>query len=117
MAKAAVEMGMWAIAAEQAGLPLARLIGGTRTSIATGISLGIQRSPAALVEKARGAIAEGYRKVKIKIMPGSDVDFVRAAREELGPTAPLMADANNAYTLDDVERLAALDALDLMMIE
>jgi len=117
MAKAAVEMGMWAIAAEQAGLPLARLIGGTRTSIATGISLGIQRSPAALVEKARGAIAEGYRKVKIKIMPGSDVDFVRAAREELGPTAPLMADANNAYTLDDVDRLAALDALDLMMIE
>jgi O-succinylbenzoate synthase len=117
MAKAAVEMGMWAIAAEQAGLPLARLIGGTRTSIATGISLGIQRSPAALVEKARAAIAEGYRKVKIKIMPGSDVDFVRAAREELGPTAPLMADANNAYTLDDVERLAALDALDLMMIE
>ena len=117
MAKAAVEMGMWAIAAEQAGLPLARLIGGTRTSIATGISLGIQRSPAALVEKARAAIAEGYRKVKIKIMPGSDVEFVRAAREELGPTAPLMADANNAYTLDDVERLAALDALDLMMIE
>jgi o-succinylbenzoate synthase len=117
MAKAAVEMGMWAIAAEQAGLPLARLIGGTRTSIPTGISLGIQRSPAALVEKARAAIAEGYRKVKIKIMPGSDVEFVRAAREELGPTAPLMADANNAYTLDDVERLAALDALDLMMIE
>lgn len=117
MAKAAVEMGMWAIAAEQAGLPLARLIGGTRTSIATGISLGIQRSPAALVEKARAAIAEGYRKVKIKIMPGSDVDFVRAAREELGPTAPLMADANNAYTLDDVDRLTALDALDLMMIE
>jgi O-succinylbenzoate synthase len=117
MAKAAVEMGMWAIAAEQAGLPLARLIGGTRTSIPTGISLGIQRSPAALVEKARAAIAEGYRKVKIKIMPGSDVEFVRAAREELGPTAPLMADANNAYTLDDVERLAALDELDLMMIE
>ena len=50
-------------------------------------------------------------------MPGSDVEFVRAVREELGPSAPLMADANNAYTLDDIDRLAELDALDLMMIE
>ena len=117
MAKAGVEMGMWAVAAVQAGLPLSRFIGGTRSSIATGISLGIQRSPAALVEKARAAIAEGYRKVKIKIMPGSDIQFVRAAREELGASAPLMADANNAYTLDDIDRLAELDSLDLMMIE
>ena len=117
MAKAAVEMGMWAVAAEQAGLPLARMIGGTRETIATGISLGIEKSPAALVDKARAAIAQGYRKVKIKIKPGSDVEFVRAAREELGPDAPLMADANNAYTLDDIEPLVALDALDLMMIE
>ena len=70
MAKAAVEMGIWAIAAEQAGLPLARLIGGTRETIATGISLGIQKSPEALVEKARAAINEGYRKVKIKINHG-----------------------------------------------
>ena len=117
MAKAAVEMGMWGLAAEQAGLPLGRFIGGTRSSIATGISLGIQRTPAALVDKARAAVAEGYRKIKIKIMPGSDVEFVRAAREELGASAPLMADANNAYTLDDVDQLAALDTLDLMMIE
>jgi O-succinylbenzoate synthase len=117
MAKAGVEMGMWAVAATQAGLPLSRFIGGTRASIATGISLGIQRSPAALVEKARAAVAEGYRKVKIKIMPGSDVEFVRAAREELGASAPLMADANNAYTIDDIGALIALDSLDLMMIE
>src|SRR5215208_1823645 len=93
MAKAGVEMGMWGLAAELAGLPLSRLIGGTRTSIPTGISLGIEKSPAALVAKARAAVAEGYRKVKIKIMPGADVEFVRAAREELGPAAPLMADA------------------------
>jgi len=117
MAKAAVEMGMWGLAATAAGAPLGRYIGGTRESIATGISLGIERTPAALVAKARAAVAEGYRKVKIKIMPGSDVEFVRAAREELGPSAPLMADANNAYTLDDIDRLAELDDLDLMMIE
>jgi O-succinylbenzoate synthase len=117
MAKAAVEMGMWGLEAEILQMPLARLIGGTRTEIATGISLGIQKSPEALVDKARDALAAGYRKVKIKIKPGSDVPFVRAARAALGPDAPLMADANNAYTLDDADALVALDDLNLMMIE
>ena len=117
MAKAAVEMGMWVIAAERAALPLARLLGGTRPEIETGISLGIQTSPEALVSKARAAIALGYRKVKIKIQPGADIAYVTAAREALGPSAPLMADANNAYTLEDADHLAALDRLDLMMIE
>ena len=116
MAKAAVEMGMWVLEAERQALPLARLLGGTRDFIATGISLGIQSSPEALVAKATAAIAEGYRKVKIKIAPGRDVPYVRAAREAL-PDAPLMADANNAYTLADVDLLAQLDDFDLMMIE
>jgi len=117
MAKAAVEMGMWALEAERRGVPLATLIGGTRDRIATGISLGIQQSPEALAEKATASLAAGYRKVKIKIMPGADVEYVRAAREACGPDAPLMADANNAYTLDDIDRLVALDGLGLMMIE
>ena len=116
MAKAAIEMGIWGVAAAQAGLPLARLIGGVRERIAVGISLGIQKSPQELAEKASAAIAEGYHKVKIKIEPGRDVDFVRAARNAL-PSAELMADANNAYTLDDAGVLAELDDLALMMIE
>lgn len=117
MAKAAVEMGMWGLEATRLGMPLARLIGGTRESIATGISLGIQKNPEALVAKAKTALDAGYRKVKIKIKPGSDVQFVRAVREALGPSAPLMADANNAYTLADIDALVALDDLGLMMIE
>jgi len=117
MAKAAVEMGMWGLEAEILQMPLARLIGGTRTEIATGISLGIQKSPEALVDKARAALEAGYRKVKIKIKPGYDVPYVRAARAALGPDAPLMADANNAYTLEDSGALVALDDLNLMMIE
>lgn len=117
MAKAAVEMGMWVLEATRRALPLATLLGGTRREIATGISLGIQSSPDVLVEKASAAVAEGYRKVKIKIAPGRDVAYVRAVREALGPDAPLMADANNAYQLADAEVLAQLDALDLMMIE
>lgn len=117
MAKAALEMGCWALAAAKAGQPLARFIGGTRTRIATGISLGIQPSPAALVEKAQAALAAGYRKVKIKIAPGHDVEWVAAVRAAVGPSAHLMADANNAYTLDDADHLARLDELGLMMIE
>lgn len=117
MAKAALEMGCWAIAAEQAGMPLARLIGGTRERIATGISLGIQRDVHALIAKAEEALAAGYQKVKIKIAPGRDVDWVRAVRTAVGDDAHLMADANNAYTLADTDRLLALDDLGLMMIE
>lgn len=117
MAKAALEMGCWSLAAEQARLPLSRLIGGTRERIATGISLGIQRDVHALIAKATESIAAGYQKVKIKIAPGRDVDWVRAVRTAVGHEAHLMADANNAYTLADAERLAQLDDLDLMMIE
>jgi O-succinylbenzoate synthase len=117
MAKAAVEMGCWDLAARRASRPLSTFLGGTRERIATGISLGIQRSPAALVEKAQAAASEGYRKIKIKIKPGADVAYVAAVREALGPDAPLMADGNSAYTLDDADHLAALDTLHLMMIE
>jgi O-succinylbenzoate synthase len=117
MAKAGVEMGMWALAAVREGKSLSRFLGGTRDDIATGISLGLQETPAQLVEKARSALAQGYRKIKLKIQPGSDVQFVGAVREALGPDAPLMADANNAYTLGDADTLAALDAFRLVMIE
>lgn len=117
MARAAVEMGCWAMAAELRGEPLARVIGGTRTHIGTGISLGIQASPAALAERAAAALAAGYRKIKVKIGPGHDVDYVAAVRSALGPDAPLMADANSAYTLADADHLARLDAFDLLMIE
>jgi O-succinylbenzoate synthase len=117
MAKAAVEMALWALDAEQRGLPLATRLGGTRPCIEVGISLGIQATPAVLVERAGQALAAGYRKVKIKIEPGADVAYIRAAREALGPEAPLMADANNAYSLADADRLVELDQFGLMMIE
>ncbi len=117
MAKAAVEMGCWALAAERAQVPLSNLLGGTRTAIATGISLGIQSAPEALVERALAAKAAGYRKVKLKIQPGADVDYVAAVREAVGPDVALMADANSAYTLADAARLAELDAFGLTMIE
>jgi O-succinylbenzoate synthase len=117
MAKAAVEMGGWALTAVRAGVPLSRLLGGTRATVATGISLGIQATPEALVERAVAARAAGYRKIKLKIQPGADVEYVRAVREAVGPDVALMADANSGYAVDDAERLAQLDAFGLTMIE
>jgi O-succinylbenzoate synthase len=117
MAKAALEMGCWGLAAEVAGVPLSRLLGGTRDRVPTGISLGIQREPAALVARAQTAVRDGYRKVKVKIRPGQDVDYVRAVREALGSSIGLMADANSAYTLDDTEHLVELDEFGLIMLE
>ena len=117
MAKAAVEMGIWGLEASRLEMSLSKLIGGTRTEIDVGISLGIQKSPEALSTRVTAALADGYRKVKLKIMPGADVEFIRAARHSAGPGAPLMADANNAYSLDDADHLAQLDDFNLMMIE
>ena len=117
MAKAAVEMGAWTLLAERDGVSLARLLGGTRAAIATGISIGIQASPAQLADKAAAALAQGYRRIKMKIRPGADIEFIAAAREALGPDAPLMADANSAYTLAHADHLADLDACRLQMLE
>jgi O-succinylbenzoate synthase len=117
MAKAALEMGCWGLAAESRGVALSKLLGGTRDRVATGISLGIQSEPARLVERAQAAVAAGYRKIKLKIQPGQDVEYVGAVRGALGPDVGLMADANSSYTLADAEHLAALDAFDLIMLE
>lgn len=117
MAKAAVEMGCWGVTAEAQSVSLSALLGGTRDRVATGISLGIQREPALLVQRARAAIAAGYRKIKVKIQPGQDVEYVSAVRDAIGSAIDLMADANSAYTLDQADHLARLDAFNLIMLE
>jgi o-succinylbenzoate synthase len=117
MAKAAIEMGCWDLAAQKGDVSLSKLLGGTRDRVPTGISIGIQSSPAALAQRARVAFEQGYRKIKVKIEPGSDIEYVRAVRAELGPLVHLMADANSAYTLADADHLAKLDEFNLIMLE
>lgn len=117
MAKAALEMGCYGLAARQREVALAILIGGQHAHVGTGISIGIQRDPDALVERARRAIADGYRKIKVKIQPGADVEYVRAVRNALPPNTDLMADANSAYSIDDADHLCELDEFGLIMIE
>ncbi|MEZ4703450.1 MAG: o-succinylbenzoate synthase [Rhodothermales bacterium] len=117
MAKAGLEMTLWGLAATRQGVALARLLGGTRAEVGTGISIGIQATPEKLVKKVGECMAQGYRKIKMKIKPGFDIPYVRAVRDAYGDSAPLMVDANNAYTLEDVEVLKQLDAFGLIMIE
>ncbi|MDH5590473.1 MAG: o-succinylbenzoate synthase [Gemmatimonadota bacterium] len=116
MAKAAVEMGAWDMAARMDGVSLAEKIGGSRRPVPVGVSIGIQHTDEELHEKVAGYVAEGYKRIKIKIKPGRDVAMLAGLREAF-PDVPFMADANSAYTLADAPRLKELDALKLMMIE
>jgi o-succinylbenzoate synthase len=116
MAKAGVEMAAWDLYARMLGKPLAAVLGGTRDRIESGVSIGIQDSLDQLVTKVEKELAAGYRRIKIKIKPGWDVNAVEAVRAKF-PDIKLMVDANAAYLPTDGAHLAKLDAYNLMMIE
>lgn len=116
MAKAALEMAVWDVWSAATGRPLAAVLGGDRVAVRAGVSVGIQPSTAALLDRVADFVEQGYARIKLKIAPGTDVDRVAGVRERF-PEVALMADANSAYTLADAERLALLDAYDLTMIE
>ena len=117
MAKAVVEMGCWALEAERDGVSLAAHLGGNRSVVPTGISLGIQPAPELLVQHAIAAVEAGYNKIKLKIQPGQDIEYVGAVRAALGPDVDIMADANAAYTIDDADHLVGLDEFEMLMLE
>ena len=116
MAKAALEMAVWELEARRRAVPLHALLGGRGGTIAAGVSIGLQRDEAALVDRVASELAAGYRRVKIKIKPGQDRDLVRAVRGRF-PRLPLMVDANSAYTLADVPLFRDMDEWDLTMVE
>ena len=116
MAKAGVENALWDIEAQQKRLPLAKLVGGSWDEIRCGVSLGIRENPEALVKKVAEEVGNGYQRIKLKIKPGKDLEYVAAARKEF-PETQLSVDANSAYTLEDAEHLQKLDAFHLLMIE
>jgi len=117
MARGGVEAAVWDLEARRASIPLAQHIEGrARTEIPCGVSIGIQDSVAQLLEKIATEIAAGYQRIKIKIKPGWEIDVVRQVREKF-PNILLMADANSAYSLADIEHLRKLDEFRLMMIE
>ncbi|UPT58732.1 o-succinylbenzoate synthase [Geobacillus thermoleovorans] len=116
MAKAAIEGAVWDLYAKRLGVPLCQALGGTKKEIEVGVSIGIQPTVDDLLQVIERYVAQGYRRIKVKIKPGWDVDVIRDVRRAF-PDVPLMADANSAYTLADAKRLQALDEFGLMMIE
>src|SRR5215472_4887206 len=114
MAKASVEMAFWDLLGKSSGKSLSKLLGGTRDFVASGVSVGLQKTKQKLVEVVAGFVDEGYRRIKIKIKPGKDLELVEAVREEF-PDTPLMVDANGAYDPKESSVLGKLDAFDLLM--
>jgi O-succinylbenzoate synthase len=115
-AKSAIEIAFWNLLAQASGQPLHDLLGGTRAEVPVGVSIGIQDTLRELLDSIEHFLGEGYRRIKIKIKPGWDVDVVAEVRR-VYPDIVLMVDANSAYTLADVEQLRRLDDYGLLMIE
>ena len=107
MAKAGVENALWDIEAQQKAIPLWNLLGGTREEITCGVSLGIRENAESLVNKVEQEVGTGYQRIKLKIKPGKDHDFVAAVRHRF-PHILLSVDANSAYSLEDVEHAVHL---------
>lgn len=116
MAKSALETAIWDLYAKQNNKTLATTLGGKRKEIDVGVSIGIKSSIEDLIKEIKENVEAGYKRIKIKIKPGWDVDVLRKVRKEF-PDIPIMADANSAYTLEDMDHLKQLDDLNLMMIE
>jgi len=116
MARAGLENALWDLESQQRGVPLWKLLGGTQREIACGVSLGLQPTPEKLLEQVTVELAAGYRRVKVKIKPGKDLDYIAAVRKA-HPDTLLSVDANSAYTLDDLELLRRFDDYGLLMIE
>jgi O-succinylbenzoate synthase len=117
MAKAALEMACWDLCAQIQNMSLAALLGGTRDTVETGIAVGFQSSHDILVRKVQEAQDDGYCRIKLKIQPGQDVENLIPLLDCIERVAPIMVDANGSYSMQDLNALIELDALNLMMIE
>ena len=116
MAKAGIQAALYDLLAKAQGVSLQKMLGGSGEKVKVGVSVGIQPSTGALVERVRAYLADGYPRIKIKIKPGRDVAETQAVREAF-PDILLQVDANSAYTLDDAATIKAMDNLNLLLIE
>ncbi|SDD05087.1 O-succinylbenzoate synthase [Paenibacillus sp. UNCCL117] len=117
MAIASIETAVWDLYAKRNGISLAQALGGGRQEIEVGVSIGIEPTTAHVVRNVERFVEQGYRRMKVKIKPGFDIELVQAIRKRFGDELPLMVDANSAYTLKDMPILKELDRYNLMMIE
>jgi O-succinylbenzoate synthase len=116
LAKAGVEMALWDLLGKRDGKSFKEMFGGRRDTVDVGVSIGIQESASALVRTVESYLENGYRRVKIKIKPGREIEETSAVRRAY-PDLRLQVDANSAYTLENAGALKPLDDLDLLLIE
>ncbi|UFT98994.1 o-succinylbenzoate synthase [Radiobacillus kanasensis] len=116
MAKAALEGAVWDLYAKKEQKPLSDILGGKRKRIEVGVSIGIQPSLEKLIQIIKKNVSAGYKRVKLKVKPGWDVEMLKEVRKAF-PILPIMVDANSAYTLEDIELIKQFDQFNLMMIE
>jgi o-succinylbenzoate synthase len=112
-----VETALWDIEAQRRGIPLHKLLGGTRDCVEAGLAVGLYEDTSQLLRTTERHLAAGYKRVKIKIARGTDIELVRAMRKAFGDDLPLMVDANGDYTLEHIDVFRRLDEFGLMMIE
>lgn len=117
MAKEALEVAVLDAELRATGVSLAAHLGGTKEAVDVGVSVGITDDPGLLAAWVAEYLDEGYRRIKLKIEPGADVERVAAVRELVGPEFPLQVDANTAYRVTDADHLARLDPLHLLLVE
>src|ERR1700729_1044120 len=116
MAKAALENAVWDLEAQVEKISLAELLGGIREVIPCGVSIGIQPSPAHLMDKIATELAAGYQRIKLKCKPGWDTNIFEAVRKRW-PDITLSCDANSAYRMKDLDHITSWDQFNLLMIE
>jgi O-succinylbenzoate synthase len=115
-ARAALDIACWDLWARSRDESIAKALGSSAPDIEAGVSLGIESSVGELLEQVGRFVAEGYRRIKLKIAPGWDVEPLEAVRRQFGDL-PLQVDANGAYPRGELQYLRRLDAFGLLMIE
>jgi O-succinylbenzoate synthase len=118
MARGALELALLDAQLRASGQSFASYLGSVHDRIPCGVSTGIPADDSidTLIAEVDGYVAEGYRRVKLKIQPGWDIEPTRVIRERY-PDMPMQVDANQAYSRADIEHLCALDEFDLLLIE
>lgn len=116
MAKAGLEAALWDLFAKSKNLSLSKMLGGIRDKVDVGVSIGIQSSLPDLIMKIEDYLDEGYKRIKIKIAPGNDLQLVKAVRKEF-PDILFQVDANSAYSLEDIDLFKQMDEYNLLLIE
>jgi L-alanine-DL-glutamate epimerase-like enolase superfamily enzyme len=122
LAMSGIDMALWDIRGKALGVPLYKLLGGSRKPIAAyagGVSLGYQ-PPQALVEEARNSLDQGYKAIKLRVgdTVANDVQRLKAVRQAFGDELVILTDANIGYQPEEVRRvMPAMDELGIGWLE